>query len=54
MKKSQSWSLLPIIRIKGEFEMNENKHFFRASAEDFKKIPGSAVAYWVREVTCGL
>lgn len=27
--------------------MNENKNFFRASAEDFKKIPGSPVAYWV-------
>lgn len=26
--------------------MNENKNFFRASAEDFKKIPGSPVAYW--------
>ncbi len=24
-----------------------NKNFFRASAEDFKKIPGSPVAYWV-------
>jgi type II restriction/modification system DNA methylase subunit YeeA len=23
------------------------KHFFRASAEDFKKIPGSPIAYWV-------
>lgn len=29
--------------------MNENKNFFRASAEDFKKIPGSPVAYWVSE-----
>ena len=27
--------------------MGENKNFFRASAEDFKKIPGSPVAYWV-------
>ena len=26
--------------------MGENKNFFRASAEDFKKIPGSPVAYW--------
>ena len=26
--------------------MSENKNFFRASAEDFKKIPGSPVAYW--------
>lgn len=23
------------------------KYFFRASAEDFKKIPGSPIAYWV-------
>ena len=29
--------------------MSENKNFFRASAEDFKKIPGSPVAYWVSE-----
>lgn len=29
--------------------MNENKNFFRASAADFKKIPGSPVAYWVGE-----
>ena len=27
--------------------MSENKNFFRASAEDFKKIPGSPVAYWM-------
>lgn len=27
--------------------MSENKNFFHASAEDFKKIPGSPVAYWV-------
>ena len=27
--------------------MGKNKNFFRASAEDFKKIPGSPVAYWV-------
>ena len=27
--------------------MSENKNFFRASAEDFKKIPGSPVAYWL-------
>jgi type II restriction/modification system DNA methylase subunit YeeA len=26
---------------------NMEKHFFRASAEDFKKIPGSPIAYWV-------
>ena len=27
--------------------MNNTSNFFRASAEDFKKIPGSPVAYWV-------
>ena len=27
--------------------MSNTKNFFRASAEDFKKIPGSPVAYWV-------
>jgi type II restriction/modification system DNA methylase subunit YeeA len=26
---------------------NIENHFFRASAEDFKKIPGSPIAYWV-------
>ena len=29
--------------------MTTAKHFFRASAEDFKKVPGSPVAYWVSE-----
>lgn len=29
--------------------MNMAKNFFQASAEDFKKIPGSPVAYWVSE-----
>lgn len=29
--------------------MNENKNFFRTSAEDFKKIPGRPVAYWLGE-----
>ena len=29
--------------------MIAQKNFFRASAEDFKKIPGSPVAYWVSE-----
>lgn len=28
--------------------MSENKNFFRASAEDFKKIPGRPVAYWLK------
>lgn len=26
---------------------NMERHFFRASASDFKKIPGSPIAYWV-------
>ncbi len=30
--------------------MSEKINFFWASAEDFKKIPGSPVAYWVSEV----
>ena len=25
------------------------KHFYRASAENFKNIPGSPIAYWVSE-----
>jgi type II restriction/modification system DNA methylase subunit YeeA len=31
--------------------INENmeKHFIRASAEDFKKIPGSPIAYWAKK-----
>ena len=29
--------------------MSEKKSFFRATAEDFKKIPGSPVAYWFQE-----
>jgi hypothetical protein len=28
-------------------EQGMEKYFFRASAEDFKKIPGSPIAYWV-------
>ena len=27
------------------------KHFYRASAADFKKIPGSPVAYWISDKT---
>ena len=34
--------------------MTTNKSFFRASAEDFKKIPGSPVAYWMSEKMRGL
>ena len=29
---------------------NVDKHFFRASAADFKKIPGSPIAYWVSDI----
>ena len=29
--------------------MSTTKNFFRASAEDFKKIPGSPIVYWVSE-----
>lgn len=29
--------------------MSENRNFFRASAEDYKKIPGSPVACWLSE-----
>jgi type II restriction/modification system DNA methylase subunit YeeA len=28
---------------------NAERHFYRASAADFKKIPGSPIAYWVSE-----
>jgi hypothetical protein len=30
------------------------KYFFRASAEDFKKIPGSPIAYWMSDVLINL
>ena len=26
-----------------------SKNFFRVSAEDFKKIPGSPIAYWTKK-----
>ena len=29
-------------------------YFFRALAEDFKKIPGSPIAYWISPITFGL
>ena len=29
--------------------MTNSKNFFRASAEDFTKIPGSPIAYWLQE-----
>ena len=31
--------------------MNDKKNFFRATAEDFEKIPGGPVAYWVTPAT---
>lgn len=31
----------------GSQEPGTKKYFFRASAEDFKKIPGTPVAYWI-------
>ncbi len=31
----------------GKTSTNAKKHFFRAAAADFKKIPGSPIAYWV-------
>ncbi len=30
-------------------EQGMEKYFFRASAEDFKKVPGSPIAYWLSE-----
>lgn len=40
-------------QINQEATTNQNtpakKHFFRASAADFKKIPGSPIAYWVNK-----
>ena len=30
-------------------EQDMSKHFYRASAEDFAKIPGSPIAYWVSD-----
>jgi len=32
-----------------ESKTTAKKHFFRASAADFKKIPGSPIAYWISE-----
>jgi type II restriction/modification system DNA methylase subunit YeeA len=29
-------------------EKNAVANFYRASAEDFKKIPGSPIAYWIK------
>lgn len=28
---------------------NKSKNFFRVSTDDFKKIPGSPIAYWATE-----
>ena len=33
----------------GSSANNPVPHFYRASAEDFRKIPGSPIAYWVSE-----
>ena len=30
---------------------DKSKNFFRVSAEDFKKIPGSPIAYWAEKLT---
>lgn len=35
--------------INSKFTEGGEKYFFRASAADFKKIPGSPIAYWVSE-----
>ena len=32
-----------------ETSENAERHFYRASAADFKKIPGSPIAYWVSD-----
>ncbi len=37
------------ISIKKEVEEGMELYFFRASAADFKKIPGSPIAYWVSD-----
>ena len=31
-------------------EKKAEDYFFRASAEDFKKIPGSPIAYWLSDI----
>ena len=28
---------------------DKTKNFFRVSAEDFKKIPGCPIAYWMKQ-----
>ena len=33
--------------IQANLTQNTNQYFFRASAADFKKIPGSPIAYWL-------
>ncbi|MDZ7783099.1 MAG: hypothetical protein U5K56_09305 [Halioglobus sp.] len=30
-------------------EHGKDKYFYRASGEDFKKIPGGPIAYWVSD-----
>ncbi len=36
--------------IKKESEEGIEQYFFRASAEGFKKIPGSPIAYWANSL----
>lgn len=35
--------------MRNEESVMNKTNFFRASAEDFKRIPGSPVAYWVSD-----
>ena len=35
--------------IKHELKGNVEQYFFRASANDFMKIPGNTIAYWISE-----
>ena len=35
-------------------EKGMEKYFFRASAADFKKIPGSPIAYWLSSKLRGI
>ena len=47
-----------IMKLKSETMSNDStktsdtveKHFFRASAADFKKIPGNPIAYWASDI----
>lgn len=38
------------IKAEGDFAKQDTaRHFYRASANDFKKVPGSPIAYWISE-----